>query len=162
MQQWQRRILGIVALGGGFTGFAVGLNLLIAPSGVLAKVLALPFLVLYAWGIVCGLRLIEGRDEALRQNLYFWLTQIPFLMSPIAGYSFSSGASLYFKYQPIGAEWNYLARLGSQFEYSLLQGKPLIVGVNIFAVGVSLFLVLLLRKSPPGDSFEPDRPGGSA
>ena len=162
MRQWQRRVLGILALGGSFTGLAVGLAALIAPGGTLAKVLVLPFLALYVWGIVCGLRLIEGRDDVLRQNLYFWLMQIPFLMSPIAGYSFASGASLHLKYQPSSAEWDFFARIGSQFEYSLLQGKPLIVGVNLVAVGVSIFLVLVVRKAPPNNSFKPNPLRGSA
>jgi hypothetical protein len=152
MQHWQRRLLGILALGGGFTGLAVGLGLLVVPGAILSKVLSVPFLALFAWGVVCGLWLLEGRDGALRQNFYFWLTQVPFLSSPVAGYSFSSGASLHFKYQPSLSTWDFFARFGSQFEYSLLQGKPFIVGINVVAVAACCLLVYLMRTR----SVDPD------
>lgn len=156
MQQWQRRLLGILALGGGFTGLAVGLSLLLAPGSILGKLLSVPFLGFFTWGMVCGLRLLEGRDDALRQNFYFWLTQVPFLMSPVFGYSFSSGASLHFKYQPSLSKWDFFARFGSQFEYSLLQGKPLIIGINVAAVAACCLLVYLMRKLPPSAGSEHD------
>jgi hypothetical protein len=163
MQTWQRRVLGILALGGSFTGLAIGLTLLTSPGNLLSKALALPFLALYVWGIICGLRLIEQREGAPRQNLYFWLVQIPFLTSPIAGYSFSSGSSLYFTYQPGISKWDFLARFGSQFVYSILQtDKPLIIGVNIFAILVCGFLLFLLRRAPPNNSFKPNPLRGSA
>lgn len=158
MQQWQRRLLGILALGGGFTGLAVGLSLLLAPGSFLGKLLSVPFLGLFTWGMVCGLRLLEGRDDALRQNFYFWLAQVPFLMSPVLGYSFSSGASLHFKYQPSLYKWDFFARFGSQFEYSLLQGKPFIVGINVVAAGVCCFLVYLMRTSQTHTGSEQEAP----
>ena len=108
--------------------------------------------------MVCGLQLLEGCDDALRQNFYFWLTQVPFLMSPVLGYSFSSGASLHLKYQPSISKWDFFARFGSQFEYSLLQGKPFIVGINVVAAGVCCLLVYLMRKSQASAGSEPDAP----
>jgi len=146
----------VLALGGSFTGLAAGLSLLVAPGSILAKVLALPFLALYVWGIFCGLRLLEGRNEAARQNFYFWLVQVPFVASPIAGYAFSSGSSLYFTFQPSIDKWDFLARFGSQFVYSFLQtDKPFVFGINIFALVVSGYLFLLLRRAPPNSSFKP-------
>lgn len=150
MQQWQRRLLGVLALGGSFTGLVLVISLLIAPGSILAKVFSLPFLALYIWGIMCGLRLLESRDEAVRKNFYFWLIQIPCFMSPIAGYIFSSGASFYFTFQPSTGKWDFLARFGSLFEYSILQAdKPLLFGINIFALFVSGYLFLLLRRAVP-------------
>jgi len=150
MHLWQRRLFGVLALGGSFTGLAVGLALLLVPGGILNKILSLPLLAMYVWGMICGLRLLEGRDEALRSNFYFWLVQIPFLTSPIAGYSFSSGASLYFMYQPSASTWNYFAGFGSQFSYSLLQtDKPFVAGFNLFALAVCGYLFFLLRRLPP-------------
>jgi len=151
MRQWQRRILGVLATGGGFTGLAVGLTLLITPGSVLAKAFCLPFLALYIWGIVCGLCLLEDRPGAVKQNFYFWLVQIPHLMSPAIGYSFSSGASLYFIFQPDISKWDFSARLGSQFAYSLFQGMPFALGINFIAVLVCGYFLVLLRRSPHGN-----------
>ena len=153
MQQWQWRVLGVLALGGSFTGLTIGISLLIASSSILAKAFTLPFLALYVWGLFCGLWLLERREESLRQNLYFWLTQVPLLMSSIAGYSFSSGVSIYFKFQPDISRWDFSAHLGSQFEYSLLQGKPFVLGINLFAVAVCVYLFFMLRRAPPKEGL---------
>ena len=152
----------MLALGGSFTGLALGFSLLIASGSILAKALTLPFVALYAWGLLCGLWLIEARDGAVKQNFYFWLTQIPHLMSSVAGYIFSSGASVYFLFQPEISRWDFTAHFGSRFEYSLLQGKPLVFGVNLLAVAVCTFLFLAMRHAPPNNSFKPNPLRGSA
>ena len=162
MQKWQLRVLGVLALGGSFTGLAIGASLLVAQGSILAKAFSLPFLALYVWGLFCGLWLIEGREGAVRQNFYFWLTQAPYFMSSIAGYSLSSGSSIYFTYQPSITKWDLSANFGSQFVYSFLQGKPLILGINLFAVAVCVYLFLLLRREPPNNSFKPTPLRGAA
>lgn len=162
MQKWQWRVLGVLALGGSFTGLALGISLLIASSSILAKALTLPFLALYAWGLFCGLWLLERREGSLRQNLYFWLTQVPLLVSSVAGYSFSSGASIYFKFQPDISRWDFSAHFGSQFAYSLLQEKPFVLGINLFAVAVCAYLWLAKRRAPPNPSFKPTPRRGAA
>ena len=162
MQKWQWRVLGVLALGGSFTGLAIGISLLITSGSILAKAFTLPFLAMYAWGLLCGLWLLEGREGSIKQNFYFWLTQVPFFMSSVAGYSFASGASIYFKFQPDISKWDFSAHFGSQFVYSFLQGKPLLLGINLFAVAVCVYLYLALRRAPPNNSFKPTPLRGAA
>jgi hypothetical protein len=164
MQHWQRRLLGTLALGGGFLGVTIAFSLLIAPGQVvLARLLVLPFIVMYCWGAWCGLRLLEGDESSLKANRLFWLLQIPYFMSPIAGYFFASGALLYVTFRPTDLNVGAMLRLGSQFEYSLFQAdKPLALGVNLFAVGVVLFLTRLVRRAPSNNSFKPNPLRGSA
>ena len=163
MQRWQRRLLGVLALGGSFTGLVLVLTLLVGSGSIASKAFPLPFLALYVWGMICGLRLLEGDDKAAHQNFLFWLVQLPYLQSPLAGYIFSSGASLYFTFQPSIEKWGFSAHLGSNFVYSLLQTEmPLVLGINIFALVVSGYLFLLVRRAPPNNSFKPNPLRGSA
>lgn len=150
MRLWQRRVLGVLALGGSFLGLSIGFEQLFASVPLLSKVLCMPFLGLYAWGIWCGMALFEGADGAFRSNRRFWALQIPVLSSPIAGYTFASGCLLTISFQPAGARFNFGARFGSQFGYSLLQSEqPLAVGFNVVAVGVCLFLTRCIRRQEP-------------
>lgn len=146
MQQWQRRILGVLALGGSFLGITLAFTLLLAPGSILGRSLVLPFLGLYCWGIWCGVRMLEDAEGAVRSNRLFWAVQIPFLTSPVAGYFFASGFLLFVTYQPANSSPGFVFRLGSQFEYSLLQPeKPFVFGVNIFALAIWVFLTYRLR-----------------
>jgi hypothetical protein len=156
MKDWQRRILGVLALGGSFLGLALGISLAFAPgTSVLARLFCLPFIGLYCWGVWCGLRMIEEPDAALRSNRIFWALQIPYFMSPIAGYFFASGSLIFVTFRPHDLNFGALWRLGSQFEYSLLQlDKPLTIGINLFALAVVVFLTVQLRKEPTSSSFE--------
>jgi hypothetical protein len=84
-------------------------------------------------------------------------------MSPIAGYLFASGALFYVTFRPTDLNVGAIVRLGSQFEYSILQAdKPLTFGVNLLAVGVVLFLTRQVRREPSNNSFKPNPLRGSA
>ena len=148
MEKWQRRILGILDLGGGFLGFVMGATILFrqvsswSPEIFWSKVLAVPFLALYCWGMWCGVRTLEDARTAKRANLWFWGIQIPCFMSPIAGYVFACGATAIVSYIPETSSTSFLLRVGSQFQYSLLEGKPLQIGINCFALVVCLLLLV--------------------
>jgi hypothetical protein len=147
MQLWQRRVFGILALGGSFLGVSLVIEQLLAPVGLSDKALILPFLVLYACGIWCGLELIEGAAGALRSNRIFWMFQIPFITSPIFSYAFASGAVLNISFQPAHENLNFFVRLGSQLGVSLFRADvPWAFGVNVFALGACLYLTLGIRR----------------
>ena len=155
MKRWERRVLGILALGGSFLGLVLGVTLLASQRSVLVAVFELPFLVLYAWGIWCGLRMLEQSEGALKMNAWFWAAQVPYIMSPLAGYYFASGSMLYVTYQPNTSSLGMLARFGSQFQYSLFQAdKPVVLGVNILALVIVGWLVWRLYQSAPNNSIQ--------
>jgi len=153
---WERRIIGILTLGGSFLGIVIGLTLLISQNGALAKIVCVPFLLLYAWGMWCGLLLLESQQRALSQSAWFWGIQIPYFTSPVAGYMFASGSFANVTYEPSSSTINFFYLFGSKFEYSLLQAdKSLVIGINLFAVAVLALLVYRLVSSPPNNSFKP-------
>jgi hypothetical protein len=145
MAAWEWRVLGVLALGGSFLGLVVGTSVLPAQQGVLARVLMVPFLGLYAWGIWCGLRMLERAPRALLPNAWFWALQVPYLTSPVLGYAFTSGSFLYLTWAPFTSNFGFTWRLGSQFQYSLLEGdKPFVIGINVFAFAM---LAWIIRRS---------------
>src|SRR5688572_28338299 len=121
MKLWQRRVLGILAVGGGAIGFTVGVTALIGSTRVIEWVMCLAFCVLYAWGIWCGIRLLERQPDAEMLNRRFWLSQIPALKTPLFGYIMACGfhltVSLDFTPFKLGAKFD----LGSNFNFSLIQ-----------------------------------------
>jgi len=148
MRAWQRRLFGVLTLGGSFTGFVVGAAFLVSPGGDWTRLLSLPFMALYVWGIANGLAVLEERPDSLRWNRYFWLMQIPSLSSPLMGYMFISGAAFHVTYAPLTSDWNYRAHLGSQFTYSLLQmNAPFVIGVNLLAIAICAYLLYLGQSS---------------
>ena len=163
LSKWERRVLGVLALGGSFLGLVLGSALLVSTKSLLAQFLTVPFLCMYLWGIWCGIALLEQRHNSTRDNVMFWFVQIPYLTSSIAGYSFASGSLVYVTYMPSSSSSGLLYRFGSQFEYSLLKsGTPFVFGVNLFALAVVLWLTYRLRATPPNNSFKPNPHQGGA
>ncbi|GAB3092757.1 hypothetical protein [Lysobacter terrae] len=159
MKLWQRRLFGILALGGGAVGFAVTLQIVLTKSNPIEWLFCLAFIAMYSWGIWCGLRLIEGQPGAERSNTIYWLLQVPYFLSPVFGYFFTSGFHLTVSLQFAPANFNANFLLGSTMLYSLLQAdKPLVFGVNLFALAAALYMNRLahLAVSPPNHSFEPE------
>ena len=79
-----RRVLGILTLGGSFTGLVITLQQIVTVAQpALAVVLSSGFALLYAWGAWCGTRLLEGDPKAMHTSRIFWALQLPVLVSPI-------------------------------------------------------------------------------
>jgi hypothetical protein len=141
MKIWEWRLLGVLALGGSAAGLVIGLSVLGAPNPLLPRLLMLPFLGMYVWGIWCGMRMLERDPRALLPNAWFWAMQTPYLTSPVFGYLFASGSLFYVTYAP-GSGFGFRLQLGSAFQYSFLEAdKPFAIGVNVFAVAVLVLLV---------------------
>lgn len=153
MQLWQRRVAGILALGGGAIGVANVLILMsrgVNPAGWIAP---LPFLGLYAGGIACGVALLERHPRALRANLWFWLVQAISVTSPVLSYFFVSGLHLTLQLGLDPAGLKVSTRLGSAFRYSLMvPDTPWSVGLNLVALGMFALLAVALRAERPQTS----------
>lgn len=149
MKIWQRRTLGILALGGGALGATICTSLLFQDQPILAYVFILAGFAVYCWGVWCGVKMLESNPDAVRSNRNFWAIQIPAFQIPLLGYTFSCGALLdvYVRPSPLklGVDWF----LGSRFNYSLLQpGTPTVFSINLFALAMFLFLLSKGRAAP--------------
>ncbi|AXK71260.1 hypothetical protein DWG18_02450 [Lysobacter sp. TY2-98] len=163
MKVWQRRVIGILGVGGGAIGIAAVTSVVAQQHNPIEWLFSLIFAALYAWGLWCGVRMLEGSPDAERKNLIFWLVQVPVFSSPVLGYFFANGFHLTVSVQASPLNFNANFFLGSTFTYSLLQSdKPWILGVNLFALGVALWLVRVMRRLPPNNSSKPTPLRGAA
>ena len=163
MRLWQRRTVGILTLGGGAIGFAVGLTLLISRSNPLEWLFCIAFMAVYAWGVLCGTRLLECEKGAEHSALKYWLVQVPSFSSPILGYFLSSGFHVTVSLQLAPFKLNGNFMVGSQFNYSLMQPEqPWSVGFNLFAAAIVWWLARTVRGLSPNNSFKPNPLRGSA
>jgi len=152
MKLWQRRLLGLLAIGGGSIGVTQCFVAMTSSSRVVEWIFVLAALGFYCWGIWCGTRLIESQPGAERANRRFWLMQVPTFSTPLAGYFLTCGLHVTVKleFAPFKAGANFL--LGSTFDYSLLQSDaPIFVGMNIFAFGVAGWLTHASRHETAGE-----------
>lgn len=141
MNDWQRRTLGIIAIGGGSVGVGTGLIPILLQQAISSHVLILISLGIYVWGVWCGVLLLESASGAIRINRIFWAIQIPVFHTPIVGYEFSTGALINVYAQPNPLYFSVSWLLGSQFNFSLLEfEKPAFIGLNLFALSLFLFL----------------------
>lgn len=148
MKQWQRRALGILALGGGAVGISAFLALIMTRSNPLEWFFCSLFILLYAWGVWCGVRLLERQPGSERSMLKYWLIQIPAFGSPYLGYFMASGfhATVALQLDPLKFNGNFM--FGSTANYSLLQPEqPWFIGVNLFALGIAWWLRRIIARS---------------
>jgi hypothetical protein len=98
-------------------------------------------IVLFAYAIVIGMRIFEGRP-ARAALLWFYALQIPILSSPRLSFHISAGAHLNVGFLGDALMWH--AQLGADFAASLLSGDPWGLGVNLFAL--ALFVTVKRRN----------------
>ena len=156
MKIWQRRALGILAIGGGVVGVTACVTSLFNSTYLVRWALYIVFASLYAWGVWCGVKLFESQPNALRYNRRFWLIQVPVLNSPLLAYSMASGfhLTLSLDLTPFNLGFNFL--VGSTFNFSLFQwDQPLSFGVNVFAFGIYLWMAREFPDAPPGEVQSP-------
>lgn len=141
MKLWQRRLLGILALGGGATGISVTGQHVFQQTQFLHWVFCLVAIAIYAWGIWCGVIMLESRPDAAKYNQRYWLVQTPIFMSPIIGGNIWGGVhfSLTLEIWPINV--GFFTAFGSGFNYSMMDtSKPFIIGVNVVALAIAAWL----------------------
>lgn len=143
MRHWLWRVMGVLSLGGGFSGLVylfmalmqgVSFDLWVTLTVVVATLL-------YGFGVWSGMRLLEGRPGAAQINLLYWWVQIPMINTPVVALQFYVGAtatvSASLGWDASGSDeisFGANAVFGSSLEWSLMQGDvPWEVGVNLLA-----------------------------
>lgn len=145
MKNWQRRGLGILAIGGGAVGLSSAVQSVLnggvhAPFPMFVFALALAF---FLWGISCGVQMLEGVPSAEFQNALFWMVQTPLLQTPVFGYSVFSAVQLqvFAKFAPLEVGF-FGSAFGAQFGLNFGQpGARTLIGINLVALGLALWLV---------------------
>lgn len=140
MQTWQRRLLGTLALGGGFLGLVVILTQILQGASAVSLLLYIPFSAVFAWGVWAGIAMLESHPDALQLNKWYWAVQIPyFLTQPLSAFFYSGGAVL-FGFQIHERKMNLQALFGSQFQFAINSERVTEVGINIFALLAAAYL----------------------
>lgn len=134
MNLWTRRILGVLPLvgcGAGVVALALGWE--DGPHDAATIAVLAAFALVYLFGAVSGLMLLEGRRRAIAANFCYWLIQtVQFSSYPLA-YGFWAPLSLVAWWNH-GAAGAFTADVGSSFHLSTMNaGAEAAIGVNLFA-----------------------------
>ncbi|KZN64271.1 hypothetical protein N473_15090 [Pseudoalteromonas luteoviolacea CPMOR-1] len=151
LNPWVKRVTSVLTIGGSFLGITQILTGLPNISGVINSVLFAFFILIYVLGIVAAVRLLENSTvSVVKDNLIFWVIQIPMFMSPFIGYQFTNGAFLnIFVSSDTGL--NVVPMLGSLVQFSFFQyHQPWALGINPAAILVSAYFYYVLKTSRQG------------
>lgn len=141
MKTWLRWFLLALSVGGGFTGVVLNFQMYFQPQfkQPIALVLISVSTALYAFVFVSGLIFADNPDRTSPLQVSLSL-QVISISSPILAYHFSSGFPVIVSI--IDGQFRAAARLGSEWQFNLLQKLPWGVGINLCALTL---LVLLVR-----------------
>jgi hypothetical protein len=144
MKTWFRWILLILSIGGGFTGFVLTIKELFHPQSkqIIYFILFCGFSSLYLFILIAGL-IFADNPKKIKPLLLAFALQVPWVSSPIMAYRFSAGIHL--TVGVIGGDLRVLFRLGSDWQFNLMQNLSWGIGVNVPAL-VLIFLLLNYRK----------------
>lgn len=152
MKIWQRRGLGILALGGSAIGLGSCPAALASQApGLVGNAVILLGAALFAWGLACGVWMLEGKPEAASRNAWFWLMQGPLVQTPVFGYMGFCGARLHLLVKLSPVEFGFAANvLGTQFGLNFgPPGQRIVFGVNVLALALAAFINRSAARAAP-------------
>ena len=149
MNRWVRSLLLVTEVGGGFTGltFTVMECLQQTDAALETYVFRAMFAGVSIYGIIAGIALVERARLGMWLSLVCLGAQIPVLSSPAFTYSLLFGVRL-------GVGWRAdqgilaLCQIGARMTIGLMHRAPLIVGVNLFALVLFMYLLLRVATHP--------------
>jgi hypothetical protein len=157
MNIWLKRLFLVLSTGGGFTGFTVTAPLLFRSyENPLNYVLFVAVMTAYAFGIYAGIKLVEKEEIGLSLLSWYFLAQVPVVISPVASYLFSSGVTTYVTIgSPGGLSWGFY--IGGRWQISILNFNDTTIafGLNIFAIWATWLLRKQLAKSRANQALLP-------
>lgn len=165
MKNWERRMFGILALGGGTVGFVLTSQYVLSQKGLMTWLLCFLAIAIYLWGMWCGLMMLEGRPGALKYNRRYWLVQTPLLQSPLFTWTIWGGAHGTAVLQIWPLKLNFSTGYGGGFTFNVLhQPNAFAIGVNVLAVVFVAWLAKIEMKESAGKTEAPamDQPTADA
>jgi hypothetical protein len=153
MNRWIKRALIVIEIGGGFTGlvFLLREHPWNETIPLTFSIFTAIFAFLYIFGITAGLTLVEWPRLGIKLSLIYQILQIPVISSPILTYVFVSGIRLVVGWS--GGRVFVLYEFGSRIVLYLMRKDPWVVGINVLAL--ALFVYLLLQLRPKVKATEP-------
>lgn len=145
MNIWTKRLFLLLSIGGGYCGVVFMLLLLPQVNGQLVGYLLVSAMVAtFAFGVFCGLKLIEDEERGLRLLRWFFAIQMPILSSPLFAYHLSCGAGINVSF--VGWNLSMFFRFGSEMGVWILQDRPWGLGANVFAVAMFIWTDRILKR----------------
>lgn len=141
--------LGLIGIGGAAWGL-VGVAAVFANGwpGVLSAALIAGMASVFVFGAYVGILALRRTPGWLRKNTVFWVLQVPVFSSPLVSYALACGGffTVWLQlYPPFRIGTNFL--VGSTFTINLFFKAPVVVGANLLALAVVLYLTRLQAKS---------------
>ena len=140
MKNWQRRVIGILTLGGSSAGLgAIATEVPISEIGGFSLLIFAVFSVVFLYGIAVGVLILENAENSLGFALPFWLAQIPVIQFPWVSYRLFTGAKfdiVYLSNHSIDLAWSG----GSRVTFLLNTSTDWAIGANVVAIVVSYFI----------------------
>ncbi|MCF6198235.1 MAG: hypothetical protein L3J67_02345 [Hyphomicrobiaceae bacterium] len=160
MNKWVRRFLALITLVGSVYGLTASIfsifELNATGGGIIAMVLAAIGVVFFLFGLLTGFWLLEGTPKAVMANSFFWLLQLPAVITAFFTYKVYAFGSMAFSTDPTFSGFGFPtngAPLGapeSRFDLSMGSADDGIsIGINLFALFM-LVLLLFARGSKRG------------
>ena len=159
MNKLLKMIVLLVQIVGGLVGLGlIGRSFFTDQLTQTAQIIHVVFAFVFLFGIGAGAFLIVKPGLGLVLSAIFQAIQIPVVTVSAVAYALSSGACLNLYKHASG--WGFNFFLGSFYSFQLNSGRPGLIGVNIVALVLFVFLVKEIRLSPPvkkSGEFQPCR-----
>lgn len=136
-----RRIVGIIQIGGGFTGAVAAVRELAGNSTITvdaAFIITCVFLLAFLLLILAGMWLLENNSHGTKLSLWLQAFQIPWFSSPFFTYKFFAG--FHFTLFWLGNQSGMEYWVGSRWALLFDGGSTWGVGLNVFALVVFIIL----------------------
>ncbi len=141
IHKWLKRLISVLEIGGGFLGLIICLSALFNPSDTFANTaLLLLFSVVFFFGIIAGVCLIENRKYGTILSLLYQAIQVFELSSGLITYSLGSG--IVFNLVILNRQFSFEFTFGSHFSLYFFQADaPFGLGINLVALFFFLYLL---------------------
>lgn len=148
-----RIALGVLAIVGGALGIVVAVwQMGQAPPVFAFRLIVFLFAMAYGFAIWCGVAMLQRRRGWLQFNGLLWGAQVPMVVTPLFSYSFSSGGAFLLWGQIAPFRAGLHTWVGSRFELVFWRDVPVVLGLNLFALAVTVYLFKkLLHRAAASD-----------